>query len=368
MVRNNAKKRDLEKAGILTRRLSEVMTDPDSDLDHLLEGILKLGCELFNLEVGVVAKIGGSRYKVVARNAPSDLGLRPGQTLKLEDTLCAQTMVSQGPFTVESMENGKFADHPARTEGGLQTYLGAQVRINGKPYGTLSFAGLSPKKRTFSAVEIDCLQLMAAWLGTELARRTKEDQLGTANRKLEETRQRVKQLSTHDPLTGVLNRDAILRRLSDERNRAAREKTKFGVFLMDVDRYRRINDAIGYAGGDEVLVEIIARISGCFRNYDHLGRLGGKQFLAVLPGCSLADAAEIAERARVALTERPITHPNGEFEITASFGVSCADSSDLTDDELLSTADKALYLAKQRGKNRVRGASPRGQDSPTAVV
>ncbi len=368
MVRNNARKRDLEKAGTVVRRLSEIIAVSTGDLDNLLDELLKLGCEVFEADVGMVSKISGERYHVVAIRAPSQVELRSGNLINLADTYCERTLEADGVVGIESAEKEGLGDHTARTRYGFESYFGNVVRTNDKTFGTLSFSNLTPRKRGFGAVESDCLSLMSAWLGTELSRRHKEDLLGTTNRKLEETRQQMKRLATLDPLTGALNRRSALERLADERNRAAREGSALGIFVMDADRFRRVNDAIGYQGGDQILVEVISRVMGCLRTYDHLGRLGGKQFLAVLPGCSLAEAAEIAERARIALESRPIKHPDGEFDITASFGVTSADASDITEDELLSTADKALFLAKQHGKNSVRGASPRGQDSPTAVV
>lgn len=361
MVRNNAKKKDLEKAGAAVHGLSEIVGGPERDLDQLLDELLRLGCEVFELDVGMLSRIDGDRYEVVAARAPASTGLKAGKTLDLRETFCALTVEGDVPTTVAAGA-AEFADHPAHAKHGFEAYLGTAVRVAGEPFGTLSFSGCDKKKRAFSGVEVDILQLMAGWLGSELTRRSLADQLGTTDRQLEEARQQMKRLATHDALTGVLNRREVLRRLSDERNRAAREHKHFGIFVMDVDRFRRVNDAIGFAGGDQVLVEVVARVVGCLRNYDHIGRLGGKQFLGVLPGCSLAEAAEIAERARVALEEQPIQHADGEFEVTASFGVSCADAADLTEDELLSTANKALFLAKSRGKNSVRGAMPRSDN------
>jgi diguanylate cyclase (GGDEF)-like protein len=361
MVRNNAKKKDLEKAGAAIHGVSAIVGGPARDLDQLLDELLRLGCEVFELDVGVVSRIDGDRYELIAARAPAKTGVAAGKTLDLEETFCAQAIEGGEPKAVAAGA-AELEDHPAHVKHGFESYLGTAVRVAGEPFGTLSFSGYEKKKRAFSGVEVDILQLMAGWLGTELTRRSVEDQLATTNRQLEEARQQMKRLATHDALTGVLNRREVLQRLSDERNRAAREHKHFGIFVMDVDRFRRVNEAIGFAGGDQVLVEVVARVVSCLRNYDHLGRLGGKQFLGVLPGCSLAEAAEIAERARVALAERAIRHPDGEFEVTASFGVSCADAADLTEDELLSTADKALFLAKSRGKNSVRGAMPRSDN------
>jgi diguanylate cyclase (GGDEF)-like protein len=366
MVRQTTNKKDLKKAAALVSRLGEIATDLDRGLEDQLHELLELGCELLELEVGVVAMIDDDRYEVSAISVPPDVGLEAGQILDLDDTFCARTVEEDGPVTIAKAAKSDLADCRLHDTYGIQSYIGIPLRLAYGQSGTFSFSGLAPRRRGFSDSDVDILRMMAGWLGTELARRQAEDDAGAAMSTLEETKEELHNVATHDSLTGVLNRRAVLEHLGDERNRASRESTNIGVFLMDVDRYRRVNDAIGYRGGDLLLVDIVSRVTDCLRSYDHIGRLAGKQFLAVLPGCDLAEAAEIAERGRVAIEERVFPQPEGELDITASFGVTSTDDPDLTDDQLLATADKALFLAKQRGKNMVRGATPHAIEAEVA--
>jgi diguanylate cyclase (GGDEF)-like protein len=351
MVGSKPSKRDLQKSATLVRRLHEIAEGHEGGFDDRLRELLELGCELFELEIGTVAKITGDRYEVMATVHPRGIELRAGDILKLAETFCSKTIETDGPTGLEAIGSGELASHPAYQAHEVESYLGTTVRVEGLVYGTLSFSDVNRRKRSFDAIDFDCLQLIATWLGSELALRDLEDELGDVSDELE-------RLATIDALTGTLNRRSILERMGDERNRAAREDRDLGVFLLDLDRFRTINDIHGHQTGDQVLIEAARRVASCLRSYDHLGRFGGEEFLAVLPGASLAQAAEIAERARIAISDDPFAGKHGEIHITASFGVSSTEDPTITNDELLATADKALYLAKQRGRNQVRGAVP----------
>ena len=100
MVRNNAKKKDLEKTGVAVHGLSRIVGGPVRDLDQLLDELLRLGCEVFELDVGAVSKIEGDRYEVVATMAPSTAGLKRGTILDLAETFCARTLEHDGPTTI----------------------------------------------------------------------------------------------------------------------------------------------------------------------------------------------------------------------------------------------------------------------------
>jgi diguanylate cyclase (GGDEF)-like protein len=341
----------LEKSARLVRRLYGIATGYDRGFDAQLEELLELGRQIFDLEIGIVARIDGDRYQVVAAVHPDGVQLDRGDIFSLQQTYCSRTLEADGPVGFESVGDSEMASHPAYKEQRLEAYVGTPLRVGDSVYGTLNFSSPERRKRKFGEVEFDCLQLMATWLGAELARREFEHQLRDANEQLE-------RLATQDPLTGILNRRSVLQRLGDERNRAAREDRSLGIFLMDLDRFKNINDVHGHQTGDRVLVEAVKRVSACLRSYDHLGRFGGEEFLAILPGASLAQAAEIAERARIALGDTPFLGKQGEIVVSGSFGVSSTDDPAVSNDDLLATADKALYLAKQRGRNQIRGAVP----------
>lgn len=160
--------------------------------------------------------------------------------------------------------------------------------------------------------------------------------------------------ATHDALTGLWNHAAIIERLVHEIDRAQREKTAVGVILFDLDHFKQVNDDHGHRVGDQVLRESANRIRKAVRPYDVVGRYGGEEFLTVVPGCEVESAASVAERVRRVLSATPVFTPAGELCITVSAGVSAA-SVEIKPEAtvLIDAADRALYRAKQHGRNRV---------------
>jgi diguanylate cyclase (GGDEF)-like protein len=160
--------------------------------------------------------------------------------------------------------------------------------------------------------------------------------------------------ATHDGLTGLWNHAAIIERLAGELDRATREKTPVGVILFDLDHFKQVNDTGGHSVGDQVLRESAHRIKAVVRPYDLVGRYGGEEFLAVAPRCDLPSAAVVAERVRKAVCATPIVTPAGQLLITVSAGVSAATVENMREASvLIDDADRALYRAKELGRNRV---------------
>ena len=160
-----------------------------------------------------------------------------------------------------------------------------------------------------------------------------------------------------DELTGLLNRSAIrdvLRRLLAQ---AAREGTAVSVVLADIDNFKQLNDTHGHLAGDAALRRLAKLLGARLRPYDMAGRYGGEEFLIVLPGCGLEDACDVAERVRTYVASQAILTPAGSLKLTLSFGVASSVGDALELEELVRAADKALYQAKQAGRNRTEASS-----------
>jgi two-component system cell cycle response regulator len=158
--------------------------------------------------------------------------------------------------------------------------------------------------------------------------------------------------ATHDSLTGLWNRHAILETLNRELQRAARSGETMGVLLIDVDHFKMINDTHGHLIGDDVLREVTQRINDGVRVYDSVGRYGGEELLVVLPDCSRDWIQEGAERIRSAIDRTPMLFNGAEFSVTVSIGATVATGKVMTDNEVLAAADIELYRAKRSGRNR----------------
>jgi two-component system cell cycle response regulator len=172
-----------------------------------------------------------------------------------------------------------------------------------------------------------------------------------AGRRILDLQDALRLQATHDGLTGLLNRNSILTRLGEEIVRHQRESRPLSLLMVDLDRFKLVNDTYGHLAGDAVLCEAAARMSAVARCYDGLGRYGGEEFLVVLPGCDLAAALAQAERLREAICATPVALPNGGLPVTCSIGVACAEGARA--ETLIRYADEALYQAKAQGRNRV---------------
>lgn len=159
--------------------------------------------------------------------------------------------------------------------------------------------------------------------------------------------------ASHDALTGLLNRGAILQALFNEFARSRRERKPVGIILADVDHFKSINDIYGHTAGDVVLRHVGQTTCSVVRTYDSVGRYGGEEFLIVVPGCDAAAARKKAEEIRVTVSGEAIqTTGTLAIAVTVSMGVIsvCAP----TDyQEVVDAADVALYRAKREGRNRV---------------
>jgi len=177
--------------------------------------------------------------------------------------------------------------------------------------------------------------------------------------RLVEARENMRFRATHDSLTSLLNRSALMELLVRELHRSQREKKSTAILLGDVDHFKRVNDTLGHVIGDEVLIEIASRLLDAVRSYDFVGRYGGEEFLVVLNSCDPNYAPGRAEQIRKSISNRQISTSKGPLSLTMSFGVLLtSDWGPRTVEELLHEVDIALYEAKAGGRDCLRIAKP----------
>jgi two-component system cell cycle response regulator len=161
-------------------------------------------------------------------------------------------------------------------------------------------------------------------------------------------------LALTDELTGLYNRRYVFAHLNELLSRMPDGAAKPAVVLFDIDHFKRVNDQHGHLAGDEVLRELAKRALRLVRSVDLVGRLGGEEFILVMPDTGVGEAAIVAERLRAAVAEEPfIVDPRTSLPITISVGVAAAGENGDKLDDLLKRADDALYAAKNAGRNRV---------------
>lgn len=233
--------------------------------------------------------------------------------------------------------------------------IAALAGMAGALLTALSTWGLIPYNSwTFRAVEIGMLidaTLLALALGYQF-------------RVGQEERLRAERLAQLDPLTGLNNRRAFYDKTGAPWSQAVRHGHATSVMLIDIDRFKQINDVHGHAHGDVVLKAVTAVLKASMREGDVLARWGGEEFIVFLPETGRDEGMALAERLRTRIAALRVAAGAGEIVLTASFGIAQLEGHHFTLDALIASADACLYQAKQRGRNQVAGCAA-GQCSVT---
>jgi diguanylate cyclase (GGDEF)-like protein len=167
--------------------------------------------------------------------------------------------------------------------------------------------------------------------------------------------EQLQSAASTDPLTGLSNRRAMEQRLSAELSRTKRHQIKTSVIMIDVDRFKLVNDTLGHGAGDRLLAELSRILKQQCRTLDAVGRMGGDEFLVILPMTTTAEALVFVDRVRVAVGRLEHSHP--EFgRPSLSMGIAEAPRHGVTPDTVIGAADAALYRAKRGGRNAVETA------------
>jgi diguanylate cyclase (GGDEF)-like protein/putative nucleotidyltransferase with HDIG domain len=179
-----------------------------------------------------------------------------------------------------------------------------------------------------------------------------------AHERLAKAHATIQQQALTDALTGLPNHRAVMDQFSKELDRARRYNRQLSVLFFDADRFKKVNDTYGHAAGDAVLRQIGERAGSILRGDDTIGRFGGEEFVILLSETDAREASVVAERIRVAVADGPIatSEVEGGIFMTVSIGLSTFLIDGASEQELLAQADKAMYVAKQLGRNQVRTA------------
>ena len=179
-------------------------------------------------------------------------------------------------------------------------------------------------------------------------------ELTKTNAELQQKQKELERLTRQDGLTGLFNRSTFVELSRSELKRAQRQGSTTTILLLDLDHFKRINDTWGHPAGDAVLRCVATLASSTLRSTDLVGRLGGEEFIVLLPNTSIDAGRRLADKLRLRLQSAVVEWDGNRIPVTASFGLSSTTPAENRDfDYLYTEADKALYLAKQRGRNRV---------------
>ncbi|MBN1835668.1 MAG: diguanylate cyclase [Spirochaetales bacterium] len=216
-----------------------------------------------------------------------------------------------------------------------------QVRLIEDLRGEAEAPEAGDSKERLSSLAVENVQLRREYQKVRLA-----------NEELQRNCDELERLASYDPLSGLLNRRTLFRRIDVEIERATRMGFPLTGLMIDIDHFKPVNDNYGHQCGDTVIREIGAKLSKSLRKYDYAGRYGGEEFFVLFPNTSSETARIIAERFRKDMEESPFSCGNGPLRITVSVGVAQHNPNE-TPDKWISRADTAMYRAKQRGRNQV---------------
>ena len=235
---------------------------------------------------------------------------------------------------------------------GVAGFLGMRL-VSADGEATAIFCAVDVEPRDWTAEETRLFREIAisALTEIELQRRTAD---------AERIEQQLRHDALHDRLTGLPNRAFFVERVRIAVERARRNPEEcFGVLFLDLDNFKAINDSFGHVAGDELLLEVSRRLTGCLRSLDMLARLGGDEFALLLENIrEPSDAARVAERLQASL-QTPITVGEDEAYTSVSLGIAVHSEADDHPQHLLRSADLALYRAKEQGRARFQVFDPR---------
>ncbi len=206
--------------------------------------------------------------------------------------------------------------------------------------------GVGNKEVDYNEKDVELIENVSGVVWTIIRQKQADDKILQLNEKLES-------LAMTDELTKIANRRAFFIRGIEEITRARRYHLPLSLIMLDIDRFKLINDTLGHDSGDYALQCVAALLVEGIREVDVVGRLGGEEFAVLLPNTKIEDAKKLAERLRIGIAENSDLKTKLKMDITASFGVAEYQLQIKNLDELLKNADTAMYRAKNSGRNRV---------------
>jgi diguanylate cyclase (GGDEF)-like protein/PAS domain S-box-containing protein len=308
--------------------------DPQVLLDHVLAAVaqtLELDfCVVLALRrtgaVDVVASEGFREDPIRDWGVANDPGSQASYVLSRSEPVVVEDLRAETRFRQSQL----LLDH------GVVSSMSVVIEGRERPFGVLS--AHSGRRRRFGGADVNFLTAVANVVSAAVERHAEEE----INR----------EAALRDPLTGLPNRTMVLDRLEQALRRRRRDDSNVAAIMIDLDRFKVINDSLGHSAGDGLLLALAPRLQEILRTSDTVARLSGDEFVIVCEAPrGLRQVIAVAERAAAAIT-RPFALDSGEHFVSASIGISVATRSDETPESLLRDADAAMYRAKEGGGGR----------------
>ncbi len=324
------------------KELNIVYTPAEERFDR----ITRMACQMFRIPVALISLVMQDNLLwFKSRQGITEPGIPSNEMM----SMCGRSIMGNEPFIIEdTFLDPVFKNNILVTnEPYFRFYAGMPLRTdNGLKLGTLCL--LDSKPHDFDLDQQDLLRDLAIWVESELKLSALMESHHELNSKIDELHRK----SMIDPLTQVWNRNGMDEIVNHEISRAIRRQCNVTVMMIDIDHFKDINDRYGHQAGDSTLQEVAQRIRKSLRPHDILVRYGGDEFFIFLYDCNNKIATEVAERTRLCVFKNPIEANGLLIDTTVSIGVvtkECIQAKMI--ESIIQEADKALYRAKQKGRN-----------------
>jgi diguanylate cyclase (GGDEF)-like protein/PAS domain S-box-containing protein len=318
-----------------TLRQAASVVNSALSLEQVLERILSELNKVVYYDSAAVFFVEDDHLRIVAMRGFPDPARFLNQVYPLDDPLLQEVKESGGPLILfDAQEDQRF-----KRWGGadyVRGWLGVPLFVHGDCIGFLTLDNRRPGAYDAEIAKLALVFANQAAVAIENARLFEQ----------------VQRLAVTDPLTNLNNRRYFFEVAHREMERARRHQSPLSLIMIDIDRFKEVNDTHGHLIGDMVLSHIADRLHAQLREIDVLCRYGGEEFVVLLPDTSLEAAYQVAERLRQAITEAPFQVEDIQVEVTTSLGVARMDSESDKIDDLVRDADQALYQAKAAGRNQ----------------
>ncbi|MEG3753001.1 diguanylate cyclase [Psychromonas arctica] len=305
--------------------------------DQRVQDLLQVGLNHFGFEIAIISHITGSDY-VVESCVDINSELKPATCFDISGTYCVHTLKANKTLGFHFTGKSEIKNHPCYQNFKLESYIGTPIKVDGKLYGTVNFSSHFPTE-PFCKDDYTLMGILADTLSFIIYKKISEQELLL--------------LATTDELTGLLNRRATLERLDEQMLMSKRVNYSLCIISIDIDHFKQINDMWGHAAGDKALVEFSRIMSTLGRKTDFCGRIGGEEFIFVMPGSDETGAIHIANSLREKLQENNIKlNEEDAVKLTFSAGLAVYENKESVE-TLLMRADQAMYQAKKQGRDQV---------------
>ncbi|MCI0592390.1 PAS domain S-box-containing protein/diguanylate cyclase (GGDEF)-like protein [Chromohalobacter marismortui] len=332
----------------LLKDIHAAVNRTDVGTQEIIRNLLCDALDYLGQDIAIVSQVTGDQYTIMWCESREE-GLEPGAVLPLGDTYCRLTLNHDDVFhTIDAGNDIRFSGHPCYETFGLETYVGAPIRVNGSVWGTVNFSSAESRVKPFSDIEVELVRLIVGAVERIV---THSEYLSQVRRERDEMAAQARK----DQLTGLPNRAYLNDYVNTLVNSPDVQRGGICLAVIDIDHFKTINDTYGHHIGDQVIVWLSELFIDILRARagDFAARVGGEEFVVMINNSSLDVARSVMERVRSKVESMPVPIEGvPTLFITISSGVTQWQSTD-TYPNVFKRADEALYRAKHGGRNQV---------------